>query len=115
MNFLNSIQQVFEVVVKYGILFLEATGVAVLLVAAGKSLVGVFKNNPHVKLDLAEGISLALGFKLGGEVLRTVIARTWDELAVLGAIVVLRAAITVLIQWEIKNEEKRLDIEGRLK
>ena len=115
MMVLSEVQGIFEVIVKFGILFLEATGVVVLLWSAIKSVIGIFKNDPHVKLELAEGISLALGFKLGGEVLRTVIARTWDELAILGAIVVLRAAITFLIQWEIKNEEKRLDIEKRLK
>ena len=57
---------------------------------------------------LAKGIALALEFKMGGEVLRTVIVREWSELAILGAIILLRGALTFLINWEIKNEEKRL-------
>ena len=56
----------------------------------------------------AQGIALALCFKLGGEVLRTVIVREWSELLVLGAIIFLHAAMSILIHWEIKMEEKRL-------
>ena len=61
-----------------------------------------------MKLTLAKGIALALEFKLGGEVLRTVIAREWSELAILGAIIVLRGALTFLIHWKIKTEEAHL-------
>jgi uncharacterized membrane protein len=45
---------------------------------------------------------------MGGEVLRTIIARTWSELGVLGAIIVLRGLLTFLINWEIKEEKKAL-------
>ena len=62
---------------------------------------------PGVRLVLAQGIALALSFKLGAEVLRTVIVREWNELMILGAIILLRAALTFLIHWEIKNEEKK--------
>jgi len=57
---------------------------------------------------LAQGIALALEFKLGGEVLRTVIVREWNELLILGGIILLRGALTFLIHWEIKNEESRM-------
>ena len=43
---------------------------------------------------------------MGGELLRTVIVREWNELLILGAIILLRAALTFLIQWEIKIERK---------
>jgi len=66
---------------------------------------------------LAQGISLALGFKLGGEVLRSVTVRDWNEFAILGAIIVLRAAITWLIHWEIKaeiSEDRQFQAEQKL-
>jgi uncharacterized membrane protein len=50
-----------------------------------------------------------LEFKLGGAVLRTVVVREWAELGILGAIILLRATLTFLIHWEIKNEEKALE------
>lgn len=43
---------------------------------------------------------------MGGELLRTVVVREWKELVILGAIILMRAAMTFLIQWEIKNEKK---------
>lgn len=55
---------------------------------------------------MAQGIALALEFKLGGEVLRTVIVREWNELAILGAIILLRGALTLILHWEIKGEQK---------
>ena len=62
-----------------------------------------------MRLGLAEGIALALEFKLGGEVLRTAVVRTPSELIILGAIILLRGALTFLIHWEIKNEESKMD------
>lgn len=108
MEFLQYIESVFEVIVHYGILFLEFSGVAVLLVTASKSLYTWCSRDKHVQLDLAKGIALALEFKLGGEVLRTVIVREQSELVILGAIILLRGALTFLIHWEIKGEESRL-------
>ena len=108
MEVLNSIEDIFQLAVQGAILLLEAIGVAVLVYTAVKSVIGLFRKNNSVKLELAEGIGLALEFKLGSEVLRTLIVREWNELAILGAIVLLRAAITFLIQWEIKNEHRIL-------
>ena len=64
------------------------------------------RDRKNIRLDLAQGIALALEFKMGGEVLRTVVVREWSELGILGAIIVLRAMLTFLIHWEIKNEKK---------
>ena len=90
-----------------GIHLVEIVGIAILLIAAVQGVVGYFKKDPHIRLKLAQGIALALEFKLGGEVLHTVITREWEELGILGAIIALRAALTLLLHWEIKNEETR--------
>ena len=90
-----------------GIDLTELAGIVVLLITVAKGFVGYFKRDEHLRLDLAQGIALALEFKLGGEVLRTVIVREWTELLILGAIIVLRGALTLLIHWEISVEEKR--------
>lgn len=66
MALLHQIEAVFQLAVQYGVLLLECAGVAVLLVTAVKSMIGCVKHKPHVRLYLAQGISLALEFKLGG-------------------------------------------------
>lgn len=108
MQFLNQIESVFQLTVQYGILLMECVGVIILLTTAVKSIWGILSRDSHVRLTLAKGIALSLEFKLGGEVLRTVIVREWSELAILGAIIVLRGALTFLIHWEIKTEEASL-------
>ena len=105
---IEQIEEIFQIVVQCGILLMECVGVTILLITTLKSIWGCLKRDPHVRLTLAKGIALALEFKLGGEVLRTVIAREWSELAILGAIIVLRGALTFLIHWEIKTEEASL-------
>lgn len=109
MSLLHHIEEVFQLIVQYGVLLLECAGVTVLLVTAVKSMIGCVRHNPHVRLNLAQGIALALEFKLGGEVLRTVIVREQSELLTLGAVILLRGALTFLIHWEIKTEEARMD------
>jgi len=89
----------------------ELFGVIVLVYTALKGFVMWMQKASNVRLELAEGIALALTFKMGGEVLRTVIARTWVELGILGAVIVLRGLLTFLIQWEIKNEKEELETE----
>lgn len=110
MAFLTFLEDGFQFIVQCSVLFLECVGVAVLLVAAVKSIVGCFRHDPHVRLILAQGIALALEFKLGGEVLRTAIVREYSELITLGAIILLRGTLTFLIHWEIKNEESRISV-----
>lgn len=102
----NNIEKVFYLIVNYCILFIELVGVSVLVYTIVKSVIALFKKTPRLRLDLAEGIALSLEFKMGGELLRTVVVREWKELVILGAIILMRAAMTFLIQWEIKNEKK---------
>ena len=99
----HAVEQVFEKIILYSIMILEMAGVAVLLVTAIRCFVGYLRGRKYLRIDLAEGISLALLFKMGGEVLRTLIVRTWDELSILGAIMALRGALTFLLHWEIKT------------
>ena len=86
---------------------LELFGIIVLVSTAVSCFVQWIRNKRQlIRLNLAQGIALALEFKMGGEVLRTVVVREWSELGILGAIIVLRAMLTFLIHWEIKNEKR---------
>lgn len=103
-EFYEILSKYFDLIVEYLVLFVECIGIIILIYAIIAAVIGLFKRQEHVRLKLAEGIALALEFKIGGELLRTVIVREWNELLILGAIIILRAALTFLIQWEIKIE-----------
>lgn len=85
---------------------LELFGVTVLVYTALKCFIQWIRHSASLRLDLAKGIALSLEFKMGSEVLRTVIVREWSELGILGAIIILRGLLTFLIHWEINQEER---------
>ena len=90
-------------------MLMELFGVCILVYTAIKAFIHWIRKVDGIRLDLAQGIALALEFKLGGEVLRTVVVREWAELGILGAIILLRGLLTFLIHWEIKNEKQELE------
>lgn len=105
----SNAEYILRYVVEYSTLLLEFFGICILVFTAVKCFIFWLKKDESIRLQLAQGIALALEFKLGGEVLRTVVVREWAELGILGAIILLRATLTFLIHWEIKNEKEALD------
>ena len=101
-----SVESVFYTFIQFSILIVELVGIAVLMWAIVRAVIGLFRKEERLRLELAEGIALSLEFKIGSELLRTVIVREREELGILGAVILLRAALTFLIQWEIRNEKK---------
>ena len=108
----NAVEGVFYLIVQYAILITELVGVCVLILTIVKAVIGMARRKQRLRLDLAEGIALALEFKMGGELLRTVVVREWKELLILGAVILLRAAMTFLIQWEIRVEKRAGESES---
>ncbi len=110
--FIENMETVLIYVVEICTILLELFGIAVLVYTAIKCFIQWIKReNRHLRLNLAEGIALSLEFKMGSEVLRTVVVRDWEELGILGAVILLRGLLTFLIHWEIKNEENAIQKE----
>ena len=61
----------------------------------------------NVKFQLANGLALSLEFKMAAEILKTVLVRDLAELVVLGAVIILRALLSLLIHFEMKNDHDR--------
>ena len=57
-------------------------------------------------ISLGKALALALEFKMGAEIVKTVIVRDLKELAILTIIIALRAVLALLIHWEITSEKK---------
>lgn len=92
-------------VVDGSILLFEFVGVIVIIISGMRGIRDYINHNPQIRLNLATGMALGLEFKLGSEILRTVIVRDLSEIATVAAIIALRAALTFLIHWEIKVEK----------
>ena len=100
------LEEILLSLISWGIIIIELVGVLCLYSAVLKAVAGFVLKDKKLRLHLAEGIALSLEFKMGSELLRTVVARSFSELATLGAVILLRAALAFLIQWEISIERK---------
>lgn len=104
---MHALEQNFETMVRFCILLIEFAGIAVIVISMVRGFIGFIRKDDRIRIDLAQGIMLGLEFKIGSEVLRSVIVTTWSELGTLAAIILLRSLLTLLLHWEIGEEEKR--------
>lgn len=104
MPFLEQMEDILVTVVTFMVHIIEIMGAAIIIWGALKSFFDMFSTHGiDVRLQLAQFMALGLEFKLGGEILRTVIVRDLSEIALVGAIIVLRSLLNFLIHWEIKH------------
>ena len=90
---------------------LELVGILIIIVGSFRALVRLLKclvkRQPfRVVVDLGKALSLALEFKMGAEIIKTVIIHNLEELAILGVVIIIRALLAFIIHWEIHTEEK---------
>lgn len=91
--------------VNLAMMLFEYIGVGVITFSGIQGFVNYVRKAPDTRLMLAKGLAMGLEFKLGSEILRTVIVRNLEEIYIVAGIIALRAILTFLIHWEIKNEE----------
>lgn len=90
---------------------IELIGIFVITVGSLRAFVlyvrsVLYKSHFPVKLALGNSLALGLEFKMGAEILKTVIIRSNEEIFMLGCIIVLRALLSVLIHFEVKSEKE---------
>lgn len=103
---------ILNVLVPIFIHIMEVIGVFIILFSALKSFMQYARRyfdftNDNIKIEFAKGLALALEFKLGAEILKTLTIRTLDEMLILASIVLLRVVLTFVIHWEIESDTKR--------
>ena len=52
-------------------------------------------------------MATGLEFKLAAEILKTVLIQSLSELLILGSIFLLRVLMTIVIEWEMKEDAKQ--------
>ena len=73
--------------VNLAMLLFEYIGVGVITYAGIQGLVNYVRKAPDTRLVLAQGLAMGLEFKLGSEILRTVVVRSLSEIAIVGSII----------------------------
>lgn len=90
---------------------LETFGIIVVMMSAVQAfwhyIARQFRaDNYDVGYQLATGLATGLEFKMAAEILKTVIVHELEELLMLGAVILLRALISLLIHFEMKRNNK---------
>ena len=115
MNFATVVMTWFEnllyFVAEITVYTLELIGILIIIGGSIKTIIQLFsklknKQKTNIIIDLGKSLALALEFKMGAEIVNTVIVRNLAELGTLAIVIALRAILSLLIHWEIKNERK---------
>ena len=64
----------------------------------------ITKEPTDFKFELAQGLASGLEFKMAAEILKTVQVEDTGELLILGAVILLRALLSLLIHFEMKED-----------
>ena len=92
---------------------LELIGILIIVIGSFKAIAHLVRHLRHPKpfnvvINLGKSLALALEFKMGAEIINTVIVHDLEELIILAIVILIRALLAVLIHWEIKEENKDL-------
>lgn len=90
---------------------LEVVGAAIIVGAAALALAELIRVPirgrrfvwQEVRRLFGRGLVLGLEFLIGADVLRTIVAPTLEDLAILGAIIVLRTILSLSIEFELRQ------------
>lgn len=90
---------------------MELAGIIVLTIGAVKAfyfyIMTLLKRGAFpVKLEFANAMATALEFKMGAEILKTVVIKDMSEIYMLASIIALRALLSFMIHTEIKSTQK---------
>lgn len=104
----ESLHSILRVCIDLSIVIIEFLGLLVIVNTGIKAFIEWIRKDERTRLHLSEGLSTALSFLLCGEILRTVLFHDLSEVLLIGSIVILRVALTLLIHWEAGKEKEEL-------
>ncbi len=103
-------QAVVEILSKYVNYISQLLAMLVIMIGIFKALITFLKDTltkksskesiKESRQELGHSFSLGLGFLIGASILQTVIAPTWDDIAKLSAIIVIRTALNYFLTKE---------------
>ena len=108
---MNILHLFIEFVLPYIVYILEIMGIFIVAWTSIKAFWEYIQNTfmkRHLKIQthLAKGLATGLEFKLGAEILKTLLVQELDELYVLAAVFAIRALMSILIHFELKHTDK---------
>ena len=101
MHGIETVESILQVVCEYSVCLFDVICIGIMLWGGVHSLCMLFRKSPaKVVIQFSGYMNMALLFKLGAEIIRMSIVRTFAELGLVAGIVLLHFAISYIIHWE---------------
>lgn len=109
---MNVLHSIIESFLPYAISVFEIIGIFVVCCAGVKGFWqycqnSFMKKKVNIQINLAKGLAVGLEFKMAAEILKTVLLQSLDEIYMLGAVILLRALLSLLIHFELHAFKKQ--------
>ena len=116
------LENIIEIFLPVLIHILELMGVAIISFGAVRSLITYFRRQfrtgnrrrltdaqgaSNVKIMLGTSLELGLEYKMGAEIIKTVLIRDLSEIWILAAVIILRALLSILLHVEMHAEMRK--------
>jgi len=104
---------------EYVVPWIEALGILMVLWAVVEALAGLVRRGRSllmqraagrelsaIRLAMGEKLVLGLEFFLAGDIIQTIVVPSWESLAMLGGIVVIRTVLVLFLNMELRQGAK---------
>ena len=101
--FIGGYERLLHFIAEITVYTLELIGILIIIVGSLKAIFRLFsklknERKTNIIIDFGKMLALALEFKMGAEIVNTVIVRNLAELGTLAIVIALRAVLSILIQ-----------------
>ncbi len=113
------IEHFLEKIIPYVAGTLEVIGVLVVIISALRAILRLLSekldfSREEIKIKFSMGLALALEFKLGAEIIKTVVVKSLDEFYILAAVTILRMIMGFVVHSEVKSEKKMEEMDKKI-
>lgn len=91
------------------IYLMELLSALIIVFTTIRAFFKLLRRVPYARVYLLHGQSIGLTFKLGSEILRTITVRNMDEIWQIFLLIVIKACMVLLIDWELKSAAEHDD------
>lgn len=107
-------EHIFEQVVHYVAYTLEFISILIIVYGGLRTLTKYLKSrfefaNKFVKIEFSRAMEMALAYMMAAEILKSLIAHSKEQLIILAALIILRAAIALIIHLETEADSKHCE------
>ena len=105
----EAFKEVVSHVAEISVNFMELLSICIIEFTTFVAFFKLLRHEKSARVYLLHGQSIGLTFKLGSEILRTITVRNMDEIMQIAMLILIKAAMTWLIHWELTDTDEEPD------